>query len=311
MRRSQGRHPFHRALATAVVALLLLGTGCSIRKFAIRKLGDALSEAGTTYASDDDPELIRGALPFSLKLIESLLAQSPDHRGLLLSAASGFTQFSYAFVQEDADEAEDRDLSEAEALRQRARRLYLRARDYGLRGLELDHPGFGKALREDAAAAVRDARAEDVPFLYWTAASWGAVISLSKDDPDLLADLPLVEALLRRGLELEEGYDYGALHEFLITFEGSRPDTMGGSEAKARQHFDRAMDLAGGHRAGPLVALAESVSVRNQDRAEFESLLKRALAVDPDAKMEWRLANLVMQRRAKWLLGRADLLFAD
>jgi len=311
MRRSSDRHPLHRALAPAVVAALLFGTGCSVKKFAIRKLADSLSEAGTTYASDNDPELIRGALPFSLKLIESLLAQSPDHRGLLLSAASSFTQYSWAFVQEDADEAEDRDVREAEVLRQRARRLYLRARDYGLRGLELDHPGFAKALRENAASAVKDARAEDVPFLYWTGASWGAVISLSKDDPDLLADLPLVEALLRRGLELEEGYDYGALHEFMITFEGSRSDTMGGSAAKARQHFDRAMELSGGDRAAPLVDLAESVSVRNQDRAEFESLLRRAIALDPDAKTEWRLANLVMQRRAKWLLGRADLLFAD
>jgi len=120
-----------------------------------------------------------------------------------------------------------------------------------------------------------------------------------------------VEALIRRALDLEEGYDYGALHEFLITFQGSRSDTMGGSAEEARKHFDRAMELSGGHRASPLLALAESVSVRNQDRTEFESLLKRALAVDPDAKPEWRLANLVMQRRARWLLGRTDLLFAE
>jgi predicted anti-sigma-YlaC factor YlaD len=310
MRCPRDRHLLPRALAAAV-ALLLLGTGCSIKKFAIRKLGDALSEAGTTYASDDDPELIRGALPFSLKLIESLLSQSPDHRGLLLAAASGFTQFSYAFVQEDADEAEDTNLEAAQALRLRARKLYLRARDYGLRGLEVDHPGFAGALRQDAASAVKGARPEDVPLLYWTAASWGSAISLSKDDPDLLADLPLVEALIRRAVELEEGYDYGSLHEFLITFQGSRSDTMGGSAEEARKHFDRAMELSGGHRASPLLALAESVSVRNQDRAEFESLLKRALAVDPDAKPEWRLANLVMQRRARWLLGRTDLLFAE
>ena len=197
------------------------------------------------------------------------------------------------------------------ALRLRARKLYLRARDYGLRGLEVDHPGFATTLRQDAASAVKGARPEDVPLLYWTAASWGSVISLSKDDPDLLADLPLVEALIRRALDLEEGYDYGALHEFLITFQGSRSDTMGGSAEEARKHFDRAMELSGGHRASPLLALAESVSVRNQDRAEFESLLKRALAVDPDAKPEWRLANLVMQRRARWLLGRTDLIFAE
>ena len=44
--------------------------------------------------------------------------------------------------------------------------------------------------------------------------------------------------------------------------------------------------------------------------AEFftrhEALLKRALAVDPDARPEWRLSNLVSQRRARWLLGRED-----
>jgi len=294
-----------------IVATLLMGTGCSVKKFAIRKLGDALSEAGTTYASDDDPELIRGALPFSLKLIESLLAQAPDHRGLLLSAASGFTQFSYAFVQEDADEAEDRDLDAAEALRHRARRLYLRARDYGLRGLEVGHPDFGMRLRMEPAAALETMEVEDVPFLYWTAASWGSLISLSKDDPDLLADLPLAEALIRRALDLEEGYDDGALHEFLITFEGSRSDSMGGSTARAREHFNRATELSRGLRASPLVSLAETVSVRNQDRAEFESLLRKALAVDPDARPEWRLANLVMQRRARRLLARADLLFAE
>jgi len=44
------------------------------------------------FASDDDPELVREAVPFSLKLIESLLEQSPQHRGLLYAASSGFTQ---------------------------------------------------------------------------------------------------------------------------------------------------------------------------------------------------------------------------
>jgi predicted anti-sigma-YlaC factor YlaD len=305
------RPPSLRVASVAAVAVLLLGGGCSVKKFAIRKLGDALSEAGSTYASDDDPNLIRGALPFSLKLIESLLAQVPEHRGLLLSAASGFTQYSYAFVQQDAEEKEDSDPGASQALREEARILYRRARDYGLRGLALSRPGFPGSLRADPGSALKAIPAGDVPFLYWTAASWGSLISLSKDDPDLLADLPLVEALVRRALELDEGYDNGALHEFLITFEGSRPDTMGGSAARAREHFARAMALSGGQRAAPLVALAESVAVRNQDRPEFESLLHKALAIDPDARPEWRLANLVMQRRARWLLERADLLFAD
>jgi len=65
--------------------------------------------------------------------IESLLASAPEHQGLLFAAASGFTKYSYAYVQQRADLLEDRDLAAATAERGRARRLYLRARDYGLR----------------------------------------------------------------------------------------------------------------------------------------------------------------------------------
>jgi hypothetical protein len=150
-----------------------------------------------------------------------------------------------------------------------------------------------------------------VPLLYWTAASWGAALSLSKNDPEMVADQPLVEALIDRALELDEDYDHGALHGFLIAYELSRPGAGGDSAERARKHFERAMDLSGGLQASPLVAMAEQVSVMKQDRAEFSSLLERALAIDVDLKPEWRLANLIMQRRARWLLSRAELLFVE
>jgi predicted anti-sigma-YlaC factor YlaD len=294
---------------TLVLALLV--SGCSVRKYAINKLGDALADTGTTFASDDDPELIRDALPFSLKLVESLLAESPRHRGLLLAASSGFTQYSYAFVQQEADEMEQRDLTAAKTLQARARRLYLRARNYGIRGLEIKHRDFGKLLRSGSKTAVNSTSAEDVPFLYWTAAAWGSAISLSKDDPELIADLPIVEALIDRALELDEDYDYGAIHSFLVTYEISRPGSRGDPSERSRQHFKRAMDLSGGQLASPMVALAEAVAIGKQDRKEFESLLNRAIEIDVNARPEWRLSNLVMQRRARWLLSRVDELFVE
>jgi predicted anti-sigma-YlaC factor YlaD len=290
----------------------LTGAGCSIKKFAINKLGDSLASSGTTFASDEDPALVEAALPFSLKLIESLLAESPRHRGLLFAASSGFTQYAYAFVQQDADQMEEQDVAKAAALRTRARKLYLRARDYGLRGLEVRRPEFGKALREDARAAVRAASKADVPLLYWTAAAWGSAISLSKDNPDLIADQPIVEALIDRALELNESFDQGAIHGFLVTYEPSRPGTAAeAAAARSRKHFQRAMELSGGKLASPLVALAEAVSVGKQDKKEFQALLNRALEIDVDAKPEFRLSNLVMQRRARWLLGRLDQLFVE
>ena len=63
--------------------------------------------------------------------------------------------------------------------------------------------------------------------------------------------------------------------------------------------------------AGPFVAYAEAVDQARQDRIEFESMLQKALHIDPDARKEWRLANLIMQRRARWLLGRVDDLFPE
>jgi len=287
-----------------------LAIGCA--RFAVNRVGDAMAGSGTTFASDNDPELIREAVPFALKLEESLLAESPEHRGLLLATTSGFTQYSYAFVQEDADELEATNLTAATAQRVRARKLYLRARDYGLRGLEVSHRGFGKALQANPKKAVRMTGKRDVAQLYWTAVAWGAAISVSKDQPDIVADLPKVEALIERALELDESFDQGAIHTFLINYEMARPGVkIDEAAARAKQHFERAMQLSGGQLASPLVAYAEAVCVQKQQRAEFERLLKRALAIDVDQKPDWRLTNLVMQRRARWLLSRTDELFVE
>ena len=303
------RRVFFRAACLLGLLVLISTSGCSIRKFAINKLGDALAHSGTTIARDDDPELVKGAVPFSLKLIESLLAETPRHQGLLLAAASGFTQYSYAFVQADADELEEKDLAGAAALRVRARKLYLRARGYGLRGLEVKHPGWEKALRANPRAAALAVAKTEVPLLYWTAASWGSLISLSKDNPDLIADQPVVEALIDRALALDPDFDDGAIHSFLITYEPSRQGLPGDAQARSRQHFDRAMALTKGGQAGPLVALAEAVTIKAQNVEEFKTLLNRALAVNVDARPEWRLVNLIMQRRARWLLAHVDDLF--
>jgi predicted anti-sigma-YlaC factor YlaD len=243
--------------------------------------------------------------------MESLLAESPKHRGLLFATSSAFTQYAYAFVREEADEMEPQNLDASMEMKARARRLYLRARDYGLRGLETKLPGFTAALKADPVKAVKSARRADVPLMYWTAASWGSAIGLSKNDMMLVADQPIVEALIDRALELDEAFDQGAIHSFLITYEPLRQGAPGDPYERARQHFERAMALSGGFQAGPLVSLAESVSVAKQNRKEFQSLLERALAIDVNARPEYRLVNLVMQRRARWLLSRIDDLILD
>jgi predicted anti-sigma-YlaC factor YlaD len=292
-----------------LAVLLAWTSGCSLKRMAVNRLGDAFASGGTTFARDDDPELVKAAVPFSLKLLESLLAESPRHRGLLFAAASGFTQYAYAFVQQEADELEREDLARAEAMRARAKRLYLRARDYGLRGLEAAHRGFTRQLTADPRHAVRVAERRDVPLLYWTAVSWAAAVSLAKDDPALIAEVPQLEALIDRALELEEAFNDGAIHTFLISYEFARQGAAGDPAARAQRHFERALALARGTQAAPFVAFAEAVCVKRQDVRQFDALLHRALAIDPDAHPDTRLVNLILQRRARWLLAQREELF--
>jgi len=289
--------------------LIAFSSGCSIRHYALNRAADVLAGSSTTFSSDDDPDLIKAATPFSLKLMESVLASEPDHPGLLTAAACGFVQYSYAFVQQEADELEATNLDTSEAMRGRARRLYLRAKNYGLHGIEVKHPGFSTNILANPKKAVQAAGKSDVPLLYWTAVSWASAISLSKDNPQLIGQLPSMTALIDRAMELDPDFQNGALHSFMVTFEMSRPSAGGNPEARARDHFDKALALSKGQDAAPFLALAEAVSIKKQNITEFEALLNRALAIDPDASPENRLSNLVMQRRARWLLSRKSDLF--
>ena len=294
-----------------LVALVALAstTGCSVRKFAATRVANVLAESGTTYASDNDPDLVGDALPFGLKTMEGLLEEIPEHRALLIATASGFTQYAYAYVDLPAFEISNSDWRRARELRQRAKRLYIRGRDYALRALALSEPGFGAKVRQDPMDALAKLKAQDVAPLYWATVSWSAAIAASKQDMDLVADLHLIGPMINRCLELDESFDQGAIHQFMISFEGSRSDAQGGSVKEARAHFERAMQLADGKQVSPLVAFAETVSVRLQDRKQFRELLQQALAFDVNEAPQHRLANLIAQRRAHILLSRINDLF--
>ncbi len=297
-----------------LLAALALPTVLGCRAVATKAVANALSssESGGVYARDDDPELVRAAVPFGLKTMEGLLDEQPEHRGLLTALAAGFTQYCFAFVQTDAEEAE---LSgrggPAGALRGRAKKLYLRARDYGLRGLELRHPGLGDKLRgaRDLEPALAPLNKDDLPLVYWTAASWALAISAAKEDMGLVAELPVPGALMTRALAIDEAWDEGALHEFFISWDASQGGEAG--LARAKGHLERALALSKGKKLGALVSYAEAVSVSRQDRAEFKRLLDQVLAADVEADKAHRLANALAQRRARLLLAHADDLFSS
>lgn len=288
-----------------VIAVML--AGCSPKKMGISRMADALSSTASAFTRDNDPEFVRQAAPSTLKMVEMMIEGSPTHPGLLMTACSGFTQYAYAFLQADADVA-DPSTQSAKDLKARAAAMYERARGYCLRALEIRHPGAAKGLQSDPKALLASMAAPDVPALYWTGVAWGGGLLLSNNPLPRIGELATVRALFSRALQLDEAWEGGTIHEAMIAVE-SLPVLLGGSAARAREHFNRAVALSNGESAFGYVALATGVAQPGKDRAEFERLLRAALAIDVSKRPSIRLANLIAQKRARYLLTQTDKLF--
>jgi hypothetical protein len=171
-------------------------------------------------------------------------------------------------------------------------------------GLELLHPGFQAAFKKDPQAAAKQLTKADAEFIYYAAVSLAAEIVVSKDKPDVVAELPQVGHLMERLVALDEDWGRGAVHSFMVSYEGRSP-AMGGSPERAKKHFERAQVLTEGHKASLFVSWAEQTCVAAQDMACFNTWLDKALAIDVDAFPSSRLENMIFQRRAQWLKSRA------
>jgi predicted anti-sigma-YlaC factor YlaD len=282
------RRPWVVRSALAALAALFVA-GCSVQRFAVNSVADLFGSGASVFEQESDPVLVAEALPFGLKLMEALVAEQPENQALLLATAKGYLLYAYAFVWLPAEQFRFADMQRASGLRMRARALYQRAQNYAERAHRL---------------ASSPPVSEDVPVLYWNAVSLGLLISASKDQPQWLARLPEVEALLDEALALDADWNAGALHEFAITLQSARSGRT--DKAMLEEHYARALALSRGQRASLYVSYAESVAVQEQDRDQFVDLLNRALAVDMDADPDNRLMNVVTQQRARWLLENID-----
>lgn len=295
-------------------AALLIPPACSIKKIAMNQVANALTgkSSGTVFSGDNDPELVGDALPFAIKMYESLLAANPGHQGLRLQTGSLYIMYANAFLQTPAVMLPEAEYKKQEFVFRRAKNLYLRGRDIILTGLESKIPGFHEALQKrNFNKALESTTKKDTPALYWAGAGWLGAYAIDPFDMDLGMTLPAAAALMDRVLLLDKNYANGAIHEFYILYYGSLPDYMGGSAAKARAHFAQALAASGGKSSTPYLSLATTVSVKEQNIKEFKELLNKALQIDPDLVPENRLLNILNQRKAQWLLEHAEDYFLE
>lgn len=291
----------NRVLAMACMAMVFLSLpACSVRQHLLRQAADEISQQSV---EEEDIGLAREASAFYLKVAEGLLRALPQHLPLAQSVTSGLTQYAYAFLSTEADRVESQSLSQAQAMRERAARMFERAKIQGLRTLTLQDPDLLKPMDPSLSVKQRPIKQEAVGLAYWTAAAWGGQISLSTDSPEVVADLPLAASLAHKAWLADPRYGDGALASLMGTLELARP---GGSRPRALQYFDQAIEVSRGQSPGPWVAKAEGWAQDQQDRASFEAWLNKAMEVSAGKR---DLSSQIMRERAQWLLTQADSIF--
>lgn len=299
--------------AVAVGLLLMTVAGCDMRTYTVRQTVDVLAEGSVALDRENDPKFAREALPASLKTFESLLVNDPKNERLLRLLAEGYFSYAFGFIEMDLARAEVGAESERriQGLTDRAVLHYLRSRDYGFR--LLDRPKLEEAARgpdvEKVERLLEDTTEEDVPGLFWTAYGWGSAINLAQQETDLVVGLPVVEAMMRRVVELDEKYYDSGAHTFFGVFYASRPKIAGGNPEKAKQHFEIAMENHGEKNLMIPALYGRYYGAQTQDRELFDEMMKRVRSADLSEHPDRRLNNEIARDRAEFWSANAEDLF--
>ncbi|MFC1525354.1 TRAP transporter TatT component family protein [Candidatus Latescibacterota bacterium] len=277
-----------------VVALGLASlclSGCSHLRLAVA--GSLIEDVAVASSKHDDVDLVVGAAPTYILLLEGLLEGDPDNQNLLISAAETYT--SYAVLVEIEDPA-------------RAGRLYARAKEYGLRALRRDSKvaSLLEAPYDEFATIATSLEDGDLALVFWAASSWGAWIATHTESMSALAELPRVILLMEWVLERDESFNFASPHIFLGTYRAAIPPLLGGEPERARHHFERALELTERRALMVQVQMARYYARQIFDRELYESLLREVITSPADAVPELTLQNCAAQRLAQTLLEEAD-----
>ncbi len=280
-------------IAAIVIAATLFG-GCSVRMMAVRSMGPVIDGGFKAMMAEDDLPLARSALESNLKLIEGLILSDPKNDRMLLLAAQGFTSYALAFVEDENPK--------------RARRLYLRGRDYASRWLESRHDVGLVAIDrlDDFDRAVASLPGDAVPGVFWLGNAWASALMLSLDDVAAISELPKVEWLMRFVLDEDESYYFAGAHLFFGGYYGSRPKALGGNPEKAKAHLDRHRELTGGKFLLGEFFRVKYLHLPALDEQAARAALEKIISFDLDDAPGERLINRVAQEKARRLLANID-----
>ena len=255
-----------------------------------------LEDVANSANKQSDLRVVREGMPAYLMLIDGMVEAMPNNARLLITAAQAYASFASAFV-EDADT-------------DYARTLYEKAKKYALRALELR--GLKQPLSrsfDDFEKALNQLGKDDVPYMFWTATCWGSWIRLSLGSMAAVAELPRVEALMKRVLVLDEEFYFGGPHLFMGIWFASRPKIAGGDLTRAQHHFQKALEFSQGKFLMTQVYYADHYARKILDRKLFVATLQNVLQTPVDKIPQLTLLNTVAHKKAKEMIEQVDTYF--
>jgi hypothetical protein len=285
-----------KVFAIAILCLLFLqGCGSFIR-MGLRGASPVLNDLIRAAYKHNDPELIKEAIPASLLILDGLIEADPENYELLVLASQGYSGYAMAFVEDEDPE--------------RAKKLYLRGRDYGLRAMRLCRK-FRKALdkNEPMEVALKKLDEDFVPAMFWTVSNWAAYINLSRKETSALFEISDVTALMERLRELNPEYFYGGVHLLYALYYANQPALTGGGPEKAKEEFEKVFKISDNKFLLAHVMFAKFYAVPLKDESLFDSELNLVLSTPSDVLPESVFMNEVAKIKAKKLLGKRNEFF--
>jgi predicted anti-sigma-YlaC factor YlaD len=265
----------------------------------------AASKIDDVLMAEEDPAIAEGALPTMIVASEALSEADPRNQDKAVTTASLYVMYANAFVQGPAAALSDERFEERQTAYERAGALYRRAYRLLQATLERRLPGYIQALM-DGKADLAKLKKKDVPLMYWTSAAVLAAFGLNPLDFESARYLGLASTLMKRAVELDPGWNGGAVYALYVPYYASLPEYLGGDPKKALEAYEKALEYSKGKSAALFVSYATSICAPANDYKGYVSALKRALSIDPASVPENRLATIIAQKDARRLLASAE-----
>ncbi len=276
-----------------LLGLMVVLTGCaSMISSATRGMAENLSQA---ILNQNDPQTVRDGAPAYLIMVDSLVAGDRDNADMLRAAARLYGSYASAFV---ADE-------------ERAALMSVKSLDYARLALCLEVGSLCDAMTmklETLESRLQGVESNDQPALYDFATAWAGWIQANSGDWNALAQIPRVQAMFKRSIELDESHDRGGAHVYLGVLASQIPPALGGKPEVGRAHFEQALKLSERKSKMVHVLYAEHYSRLVFNQELHDQLLNEALAdsEDPEGLV---LMNTLARQRASLLLQESDEFF--